>query len=105
MLRLLVRLGGLILLACAFAALIVDGTRSLAADTLVVMSLGEALATAMPAKLASLEAFVRGLHPLLWALAVTVPLRLPVWLAIGVVAAALFALTGRRRPMVGFSSR
>ena len=55
MLRFLVRAIGLLLLAGGFIALIVDGTRSLAASSLYVTSIDAALQTLAPAVYQSLE--------------------------------------------------
>lgn len=66
MLRLGVRAIGLLLLAGAFAAAVIDGARSLADQTLDLTSMGTALGIAFPAKVAMLPALARKIHPLLW---------------------------------------
>ena len=58
MLRFLVRAIGLLLLAGGFIALIVDGTRSLAASSLYVTSIDAALEAAGPAISQGLEKWV-----------------------------------------------
>lgn len=105
MLRFIFRSIALLVLACAFAAAIVDGTRSIAADGIVFTTLGQAAGTLLPTKLAALEEAVGHLHPWLRNPGLTVLLLIPTWLAGIAIGGALLALTRPRRPMVGFSSR
>lgn len=105
MLRFLFRTLGLILLACAFAAAIVDGTRSIASGSLVFTTLGQAMELYLPSQLASLQAAAERVHPWLRDPGVTLFLMLPLWLIAGALGGGLLALTQPRRPMIGFSSR
>ena len=93
MVRFLVRAIGYILLAGAFATLVIDGTRSIASSALVYTPLHEALETALPGRVDQLKALVEArlgagawtsvLQPLLgWPLA-------PVLLVIGFVVVRL----------------
>ena len=105
MFRFVFRLMGFVLLAAAFAALIVDGTRSIAAKQLLPYSFGDTAAWMFPTKLAALRlAFDHGtlqaLRPLL-----TGVLSVPTWLVTGVLG-CLLLLAGRRPPpKIGYSGR
>jgi hypothetical protein len=58
MVRFLVRAVGYILLAGAFATLVIDGTRSIASSAVVYTPLREALETALPGREEQLKALV-----------------------------------------------
>ena len=58
MFRFLLRFVGLILLAGAFAAAVIDGARSLAAQQVALTSMGVALDYAFPSKFPLLQPFV-----------------------------------------------
>ena len=66
MLRFVFRLVGLLLLAGAFAAAVMDGARSLADQQLALTSAGVALGRLIPAKMAALPGLASKAHPLLW---------------------------------------
>lgn len=104
MLRFFFRAFGLLMLACAFAAVIVDGTRSIAANGVVFTTVGQILAGS-PDKLAALETAAGRVHPWLRDPGLTWLLPVPLWLLAGLVGGAMLALTRPRRPIVGFSSR
>ena len=96
---------GFVLLAAAFAALIVDGTRSIAARQLLPFSFEDTAAWIFPTKLAAVRlAFDHGalqsLQPLLAGL-----LSVPTWLITGTLG-FLLLLAGRRPPpKIGYSGR
>jgi hypothetical protein len=58
MVRFLVRTIGYLLLAGAFATLVIDGTRTIASSALVYTPLHEALETALPGREEQFKAFV-----------------------------------------------
>ena len=66
MLKALARVIGLLLLAGAFAAAVIDGARSIADQTLTLTPTGVALGHAFPAKMEALPALARRVHPKLW---------------------------------------
>ena len=105
MLRYLFRTVGLLLLACAFAALIVDGTRSIAGDAITVTPLGQAANQFFPQKFALFQSAVQHVSPLLWDPVTVVFLLLPAWLVAGALGAIIMVATRRRRPQIGHSSR
>lgn len=102
MFRFLVRLAGLFALAGAVIALVVDGTKTIAASSLQVTSLGQAwfaldpsgLQAAQLAVASHVEAYVGGWvwHPMIQFL-----LTLPLWLVLGAVG-ALLILAGKPLP-------
>lgn len=106
MFRLLSRFVALVLAAIAFAALVVDATRSFSAGTLIVTPLGLAAAKVAPAKALSVREMLEKYAPayLFDVVSATVP-RLPVWLALGVAAFLLFRLSRDAPPKFGYSSR
>lgn len=106
MIRFLFRFIGLWLLAGAFVALVIDGTRSVAASRIVLTTVGEAWSVVHRPSLELFRAHVEGSYPA-WAwdpVAITF-LFAPLWAVLGVLG-ILFALLGRvpARP-IGYSSR
>jgi hypothetical protein len=106
MFRFLFRFIGLWLLAGAFVALVIDGTRSITASRFVVVPLGAAWETIHPGSIEWLKTFVeRDLSLRLWDPVLLTILNAPLWVALAVLGAILVAL-GRRRPRpIGYSSR
>ncbi|HEX4766684.1 MAG TPA: hypothetical protein VH414_10470 [Lichenihabitans sp.] len=95
MFRFLFRSLGSLLLAAAFAALIVDATRSIAGGRVLVFSLDDTAQWLLPASLAAVRraAAAHDLGPWLARL-----LALPTWLFLAAVGGLLAAL-GRRPPV------
>ena len=104
MFRFLLRSIGFIFLAAALAAVIVDGTRSIAAQRILQFSLGETLHWLAPTRLGALqEASRSGLaaaRPLFEAL-----LSMPTWGVTAVVGSLLMFAGRRPRPKIGYSGR
>lgn len=106
MFRLIFRFLGLLLLAAAFAALVVDGTRSIAGGALSLAPFGQTMFWLMPSKFAGIEAAVRhALPPLLWNPLMVRVLKMPTWVVAGVLGILLMLFTQKRRPKIGYSSR
>jgi hypothetical protein len=95
--RLLLRILGTWLLGMALILVIIDGTRSLGADALVLTSLGDTWTSLHAESLAQLRGFLasRFFGPLL-EIVVTTLLALPGWLVLS-VPGALLAWMGRTR--------
>ena len=94
------------LLAGAFAAAVIDGARSLAAQQLTLTSMGSALAYAFPSKFPLLQPFVeKRLHPLLWDPILVDILYAPAFVDMAALGAVIFYLVRRRAPAFGVSSR
>jgi hypothetical protein len=106
MTRFLFRFVGLWLLAGAFVALVIDGTRSIAASRLILTPVGEAWVAIHPGSIDLLHSTIeRNLSPWLWEAVLVNLLYAPLWLALGVLG-ALFVLLGRPRTRpIGYSSR
>ena len=102
MFRFLMRAIGSLLLAGALAALVVDGTRSIASSRLVVTGLQQSLAWAGPTTLALVQARMSsGLGtPVLAVLGL-----LPTSVALGVLGLLLLRLGRPPRPMIGIPAR
>ncbi len=93
MIRFLVRSIGLWILAAGFAAVVLDGTKSIAAARLVLTALATTWAELAPASLAAAGAFVETrLSPALWATLRETLLALPTWAVLAVIGSALIAL-------------
>ena len=99
MLRFLARTLGLIALAGAFAAAVVDGARSIANNAWSLTPLGAALGRIAPAKLAALPALAGRISPKLWDPVLIDVLYVPTFLVLAALGIALMALgsAGRRR--------
>ena len=102
MLRFLARIAGFIVLAAGFAAMVIDGTRSIAGQTIVLTPFGDLFRAKLPV---IQQAIVQNVHPLLWDPIATALLRLPIWSVLALGGGALIWLARRRRPTIGFSSR
>ncbi len=106
MFRLILRFFGLLLLAAAFAALIIDATRSIAGKALVMTEIGQTAAALAPARLALVEDSVRRhAHPFVYDPILVDFLRAPSFLVIGLIGWLFFRLARAPRPKIGFSSR
>ncbi|MFO1149724.1 MAG: hypothetical protein U1E62_15210 [Alsobacter sp.] len=105
MLRLLVRLLGYLLLAGAFVCVVVDGTRSIAASSLLWLRLGDVLERLSPKAVPALQSALGGVSPALWEAAgprlVATPLSI-LLLALGIL---LVLLAADREPRVGILAR
>jgi hypothetical protein len=106
MFRFLFRFIGLWLLAGAFVALVIDGTRSITAGRVVIMPVVEAWLAVHPASLEWIKMIVeRDVSPRLWDPVLLYLLYAPLWALLGVLGGVLVVL-GRRRPRpIGYSSR
>lgn len=103
--RLFFRFIGFVCLAAAFAALIVDGTTSVAASRIVLHPFGDTLAKLSPEGFAHFHAFVAAKAPALWDPVLASVFLLPTWSVLGVVGLLLLAVTGKPRPSIGYSRR
>ena len=104
-LRFLLRVLGLLSLAGAFAALIVDGTRSVAAERLVTMSLGRLVTVVAPDGFVKFHALVETHAPMLWDPVLVTILLLPTWCVLGALGLILMALARPPRPKIGYVRR
>jgi hypothetical protein len=106
MVRLLLRIVGLMLIAAAFAASIVDSVRSIAAERLLLTALGGTAYWAFPKTFERLQTFVeRHIHPIVWDPFLLGVLRMPTFLVLFASGGVLFWVARRRPPVIGYSSR
>lgn len=105
MLRLMFRLVGLLCLAVAFAALIVDGTRSIAAGAAAIEPLGRTASALFPDGFAMMHTAIEGHAPYLWDPMLVTLLLLPGWLVLGALGLVLVALTRPPRAKIGYTRR
>jgi hypothetical protein len=101
MFRLLLRLAGLLSFAGAFAALVIDGTRSLAASRVLLTPLSEIFTN----RLGMLERGLYGLHPILWDPLATSILHLPLALVLSLIGLFLMIASRPPEPLIGYSDR
>lgn len=106
MLRALSRTIGYLLLAGAFITAVVDGTRSIAASTVVLTSLQGFVDRVAPSAVTSLRGALLQAHALLWDPVATTLLRSPLAVALLVLGILFVAIAaGGREPAVGYPSR
>lgn len=104
--RLLVRFIGVIALALAFAAAVIDGARYIADGAFTPISAGKALYWLSPRVLDGLQSFVEArFGPWVWNDVLVRALLAPVVLDLVVVSAILFVLSRPRPPEIGRSTR
>ncbi len=101
----LIRFLGLVLLAGGFAALIVDGTRSLAGGELRVTPLSKSALDLFPAKMQSLQTAIEHHLPQLWDPVIVTLLLAPISLTLTGLGALLIALSQRRRRATDYAAR
>jgi hypothetical protein len=105
MLRLLVRFLGYLLLAGAFVSVVVDGTRSIAASSLLWLRVGEVLERLSPKAAPALQSALAGLSPALWESVGTRLLATPLSAVLFVLGIVLVLLAADREPRVGILAR
>jgi ABC-type Fe3+ transport system permease subunit len=105
MLRLLIRSLGLLLLAGGFAALIVDGTRSLAGGELHVLPLSESAADLFPQQMLAWRTTMERQFPHVWSPFLVTLLLAPLSLTLTGLGALLIAASRKRRRMIDYPLR
>ena len=96
---------GLILLAASFAALVIDGTRSIAASSLNITNFGNTATYLFPKTFPSLKPAVEQIHPVLWDPFLVALFILPTFLILAVLGLLLIWMARRRRVTVGYTGR
>lgn len=97
MIRFLLRFIGFWLLAGGVVALVVDGTRSIAASQIQFISALSAWSSISPSSLEKAKAALSGLSPVAWADAAATMLDLPLFALLCVLGLLLMALGRKRR--------
>ncbi|MGB8819045.1 MAG: hypothetical protein WCC66_14100 [Rhizobiaceae bacterium] len=105
--RFLFRLLALVFLSVAVIAAVVDASRSLAASTLVLTSLGKGWADFAPGSLAALQTFVQGRLPgAVYDPAFLFLMSMPAAAVLAILAAVSYAIGAKReRPLGDFTAR
>jgi hypothetical protein len=104
--RFLARFIGLIALAGAFAAAVIDGARWIVGGTFAPTSTGAALYWLSPTALAAAQSFVEGrLGAWAWNDVLLRALLAPAFVALTFLSAVLFFLSRPPPPQIGHSSR
>ena len=105
MLRFGLRALGFLLLAVAFAAIVVDGTRSIAGRELSVFSLGDTIGRLKPGWIAALDQAVERVGAPAGRAAAAFVLATPTWLDAAVLGVLLLVAGRRPRRRIGYSGR
>ena len=103
LLRLLFRLGGYVMLACALVAIIADASKSIARSELVLLPLGQLWFDHAPVSLSLAQAAIqRHVSPFLWDPVIQTLLTWPIWGVLGPLGLILLWLgtRGGRRSAV-----
>jgi len=103
MIRFVLRFAGLWILAAAFVWLVVDGTKSIAANAIFITKLGKAWYDINPGSLLLLQpAIERHVAQWLWNPVIQTVLEQPTWLVLGVLGAILVLLGRKKKPLIGY---
>ncbi len=106
MIRFLFRFFGLWILAAAFVFLIYDGTKSIAAGTLILKPFGDTWNDIHSTSLAQLQPFIeRRVAVWLWDPVILSVLTAPTWLVLGVLGIVLILLGRKKKPLIGYARR
>lgn len=101
LIRFILTLAGLWICALALLALVLDGVRSLAANEIVMKSLGATWFELDNASLNLAQAVIqRNVHPLLWDPVMQSILMMPAWLVAALIGLLFIYLGRKRRPKV-----
>ena len=103
--RLMLRLVGLLLLAGAFVAILVDGARSVAAGKAAILPFGRTLMTFSPDGFQKLRVLIETKLPIFWDPVLVTILLMPSWVVLGTIGLVLLVTTRPRPPMIGYSRR
>jgi hypothetical protein len=104
MIRFLCRLLGLLIMAAAFIALVYDGTKSIAANRVLITKLGDAWHAIHSTSLQLLQpAIERHIATWLWDPVMLQILTAPAWLVLGILGALLMLLGRKKKPLIGYA--
>ena len=106
MFRLLFRIAGWLALAGSFVAIVIDGTKSIAADEIKLTGFGQLLAQSLGERFAAIQPAVeRNITPFLWDPVLVQMFRVPAFAVLALLGVLLVLATARRRKRIGYSSR
>jgi hypothetical protein len=98
--RFLVRFIGVLIFAAAFVMVVIDGTRTIAANQLSLSSLSEAVSILWPAAMGSIQTTLSSAHPALWYPAGQWLFAQPAFAVLGILGLLLLILGRKRAAMV-----
>jgi hypothetical protein len=106
MVRFIFRFIGLWLLAGAFIALVIDGTRSISAGRLAITQFGMAWDSLHPSSFDAMRSWIEAHLPMwVWNPVALFVLLTPLWAVLGVVGFVLVVIGRKRERRIGYSSR
>ena len=105
MIRFVIRAVALFALAAGFAVMVIDGTRSIAANRVILTQFSETAATLLPKQFPLLQPAATRLSPFLWHPLLEDFFALPTFVVLVIAGILLFWIARPRRPKIGYSSR
>jgi hypothetical protein len=102
MIRFLLRFLGLWILAAAFVWLVIDGTKSIAANALVRTQLRDTWTAIDHNSRARLKPAIEQHAEWLWNPVIQTILDQPTWLVLGVIGSVLVLLGRKKKPLIGY---
>jgi hypothetical protein len=105
MIRILFRTVGYLMLAAAFVAAVVDGTRSIASSGWQITTLQAFLERVQPTAIPALKSFATQLHAMAWDPVAVTALKVPLAALLFVLGLVLALLSSPREPEVGIVAR
>jgi hypothetical protein len=103
MIRFVFRFFGMLLLAGGFAALLYDGTRTIAANTLTMTPLSFTWNNIHSNSLQSLQSVVEKSVPLLWDPVLRTVVAAPTWSVLAVLGLLLMLIGRKKKPVIGYA--
>ena len=106
MIRIAVRIFGILCLAGSFVALVVDGTRSIAVNELSFARLADLLQHVLGPRFDTIKpAIERNISPLLWDPVFIHLIQIPTFIALALLGVLSILLTRRRAAKIGYITR
>ena len=103
MIRFVFRFIGFLIFAAAFAALLYDGTKTIASNDFYITKLEAAWRAFHPTSFEALQPTIeRYAGPWLWNLTQTL-VEQPAWLVLGILGALLMLVGRKKKPLIGYS--
>jgi hypothetical protein len=103
MIRFIFRFAGLWILAAAFVWLVIDGTKSIAGNAIVVTKLANTWYEISPSSLLWVQpAIEHHASEWLWNPVAQTILEQPTWLVLGVIGSILILVGRKKKPLIGY---
>ncbi len=104
MIRFVFRFVGLLILAAGFIALVYDGTKSIAGNTISITTASEIWNNFHASSLDALQKYVeRVAGESIWSSVVKLALEQPAWLLFGIVGTILLLIGRKKAPLIGYA--